>query len=217
MTDRSPWGAPVPPPLRLPRSLVALAVALLGLVAGADAARAGTICGTVRDAVTAAPVAQAGVFLRSTAGAYLGIHAATDASGAFCLSAVPAGTYDLEIRIDDYLVRFVRGVQVVDGTVGVDVDLGGPAFQLAAPAPNPAVGSVRISLTLPAASPVRLVLFDARGRVVHGWNSAELEEGRHSFAWDFRDAQGRLVPAGRYLLRMEAGPVVLHRSIVHLR
>ncbi len=217
MTDRSPWGTPAPRTLPFARALFALAIALLGLVAGTDAARAGTICGTVRDAVTAAPVAQAGVFLRSTAGAYLGIHAATDAGGTFCLSAVPAGTYDLEIRVDDYLVRFVRGVQVVDGTVGVDVDLGGPAFQLAAPAPNPAVGSVRFAFTLPAAGPVRLVLFDARGRVVHGWNSAELEEGRHSFAWDFRDAQGRIVPAGRYLLRMEAGSVVLHRSIVHLR
>ena len=63
---------------------IAVPLALAALLAAAFVlpAAAGTLCGTVRDRVTSNPVAHAGVFLRTPAGAYTGIYGATDAVGA---------------------------------------------------------------------------------------------------------------------------------------
>ena len=82
----------------------------------APAYAAGILCGTVRDAVTANPIVGAGIFLRQTTGQYTGFNGATDATGHYCISGIPAGTYDLEVRLDDYQVAYRRGVVVNDVT-----------------------------------------------------------------------------------------------------
>ncbi len=75
------------------------------------------------------------------------------------------------------------------------------AFALAAPAPNPARGVVRLAFTLPSAGRVRLGLYDVGGRraatVVPG---VRLEAGRHERAVDL----SRLAP-GLYWYRLEFG------------
>ena len=67
--------------IRITRSLAMLFVAALLSAAWPSHARAGTICGTVRDADTSLPVAQAAVFLYESNGTYTGIHDDTDVAG----------------------------------------------------------------------------------------------------------------------------------------
>ena len=50
-------------------------------------------------------------------------------------------------------------------------------------------------------------MFDARGRLVNGWESA-LPPGEHSLTWKFVDRQGRRVPPGAYFVQLTAGTVV---------
>ena len=83
---------------------------------------AGVLCGTVRNAVTGNPIVGAGIFLRQTTGQYTGFNGATDATGRYCINGIPAGTYDLEVRLDDYQVAYRRGVVVNDVSTSVDVD-----------------------------------------------------------------------------------------------
>ena len=80
------------------------------------------------------------------------------------------------------------------------------AVQLALlpPTPNPAVGRLRLSFTLPAAANVRLIVLDVTGRevatVVEGWQSP----GRHEIIWDRRS--GRVsAAAGVYFARLQVG------------
>jgi len=77
---------------------VATALSALSLLFHATAIFAGTICGTVTDAVTGSRVNKAGIFVRTTSGEYTGLYGATDAIGEFCIDEVPAGVYDLEVR-----------------------------------------------------------------------------------------------------------------------
>ena len=177
-------------------------LALLFACAASPAFAFGQICGTVRDASTANPVAGAGVFVLTTAGAYAGFNATSDAAGTFCINGIPAGTYDLEIRREHYLTRFVRGVIVQDLT-GVDVGLAPFAGMLFPPSPNPARSSVQLRFRLPDAARVRLEVLDSQGRVLKGWSDPSAAAGDHVQVWDFHDHHGRNLPAGAYFLRLD--------------
>ncbi len=80
-----------------------------------------------------------------------------------------------------------------------------PAAGITAVQPNPFGASVAIGFMAPPAPRAggqgRLEVCDLRGRRVRGWDldGADREGG---VAWDGRDAQGRRVPAGTYLVRM---------------
>jgi hypothetical protein len=178
-------------------------------------AAAGTLCGTVRDATTNDPVGEAGVFLRQTTGAYTGYHAGTAPDGSFCISNIPAGTYDLEVLRDDFVVAYLRGVVVTESSVDVGV-LVGPGLALASPVPNPAFASSRLAWTLPAAARMALRIFDASGRFVRGWGG-DAPAGSGSVVWDLRDAGGSLVSSGTYFVVLESGGARQMRSLVRVR
>ena len=179
-------------------------VAVFALCSLAPAmAAAGSLCGTVRDSQTDAPVVGAGIFLRTPAGAYTGYYGATNASGAYCIHDIPAGTYDLEVRVDDYQVAYVRGV-IIGITTDVDIAAGSAALQLARPAPHPASTSTRIAWTLPRASRVRVTILDVHGRLVRGWSAESLPAGAHLVIWNLRDDAGRRLAAGTYFIHLEA-------------
>ncbi len=82
---------------------------------------------------------------------------------------------------------------------------------------RPAVAPVLLRFELAAAGPVRLRIYDLRGRQVRDL----LDEVRPAEAqfvpWNGRDDRGRLLPAGAYLLRMEAGGRTLHGKVLLLR
>ncbi|MGH7730197.1 MAG: FlgD immunoglobulin-like domain containing protein [Candidatus Eiseniibacteriota bacterium] len=72
--------------------------------------------------------------------------------------------------------------------------------------PNPFRRSTSVRFELSERAPVRLEIFDLRGaRVAALIDGAVLPAGGHATTWDGRDQTGRLVPAGIYLVRLEAG------------
>lgn len=91
---------------------------------------------------------------------------------------------------------------------------GATAFTLTA-GPNPAPGSVNVSLVAPQVEPIaRVDVYDVGGReVVTLWSGA-LPAGRHDLRWDARDARGARLPAGLYLVRAMVGAHVLVRRVI---
>jgi len=189
---------------------------LPALLLAAAPVLAGTICGTVTDADTAAPVANAGVFVRAPDGSYAGLYGATDATGHFCIAHVPAGTWDLEVRVDDYLLAYLRGVVVTDTGTNVEIPVSGPGLWLAPPAPNPAQGQVTLRLALRHDARFEVAVYDLGGRLVQRWaGDARAGEAR-AFVWDGRDTRGRCAPAGFYLVILRAGGQTATRPLVLL-
>lgn len=78
-------------------------------------------------------------------------------------------------------------------------------LRLAPAVPNPARGPVRVELATPGARAVRLEVFDAAGRTVARLHAGELAAGSHAFTWSGRDAQGRMVRPGWYVVRADDG------------
>lgn len=94
---------------------------------------------------------------------------------------------------------------VVDAvTGGPEPDLPDPVLAVNA-APNPFNPQTWISFDLPAASDVRLDVFDARGRRVVRLLDDHRAAGAHKTSWDGRGEDGRDLPSGVYLLKLEAG------------
>jgi flagellar hook capping protein FlgD/VCBS repeat protein/FG-GAP repeat protein len=99
--------------------------------------------------------------------------------------------------------------------LGVAVGVAG-AVRLAPPAPNPAHGASRVALTVAAAGPADVSVYDVAGRLVrsltHGWLAA----GTHTFEWDGRGSDGHVTAAGLYFVRARAGGAALQRTLVRV-
>jgi len=80
------------------------------------------------------------------------------------------------------------------------------AWSLAA-APNPFNPATTIRYEVPAATHVRLAVYDVLGREVVALVDERREPGCYAVAWDGRDAAGRSVASGVYVVRLEAGDV----------
>ena len=186
-------------------------------VSAAGTALAGTICGTVRDEDTHEPVARAGIFVRTQDGAYTGYHGATGEDGTFCIDGIPAGIYDLEVAVDDYETRYLRGVEVTDDVTDVDIDIFELEYFLAAPWPNPARSSVTLRYRVGDAVPVKMEIYDVCGRFVRGWQDLSPSTGTHDFTWNLRDREGSRIGSGVYFVRFSAGSFSSVRMLITLR
>jgi M6 family metalloprotease-like protein len=70
------------------------------------------------------------------------------------------------------------------------------------PAPNPFNPAAEVRLELPQSRWVRAEIFDPAGRRVRLLADARMPEGTAILRWDGRNAQGRAVASGSYLLRV---------------
>jgi len=78
-------------------------------------------------------------------------------------------------------------------------------FALRPARPNPAHNAATLAFELPKAAPVRLALYDVRGRCVRILLNEETAAGSHSIRWDGRDQAGRRIAAGVYQVRLDSG------------
>ena len=86
---------------------------------------------------------------------------------------------------------------------------------LGVPAPDPFTSRTRFLVESERLA-ANLGVYDLRGRLVRDW---WLGNGRFMMEWDGRDAEGRLVPDGVYILRLSAyrDPRVLTRKVILVR
>ncbi len=92
----------------------------------------------------------------------------------------------------------------VEGPGGDGGDLGA-RFVLSRVGPNPCRDEATIWFSLPEAGAARLTVHDVTGRRVATLVDRVLGAGAQTASWDTRDAAGRRVAAGVYLLRLERG------------
>jgi hypothetical protein len=76
-------------------------------------------------------------------------------------------------------------------------------LRLDAPRPNPVRGTAAITFALPREAKVTIRLYDVAGRTVAELADGVYPAGEHMQGWDGRDAHGRSVAGGVYLMRLE--------------
>lgn len=81
--------------------------------------------------------------------------------------------------------------------------------------PNPFNPSTTIRFDLAADGPARLAVYDSGGRLVKRLSEGHMTAGAHALRWDGTDRHGRVVAAGVYLARLEAGGrAAAHRMVM---
>jgi hypothetical protein len=83
--------------------------------------------------------------------------------------------------------------------------------------PNPFNPKTTISFTLDRSEPVKLQVFDVRGRVVRTLVNEVRAAGAYRIDWDGKDNGGRAAASGLYLYRLEAGDFVQQRKMTLLK
>ena len=71
--------------------------------------------------------------------------------------------------------------------------------------PNPFTTSTKISFSLKETENVSVDIFSINGKLVKRLISEKKEKGNHSLSWDGKDAAGKEMPAGIYLLKLFSG------------
>jgi hypothetical protein len=89
-------------------------------------------------------------------------------------------------------------------------------FSLAQNRPNPFSRNTTIRFEVPAASQVRLEVFDLQGRLIKRLAAGEYNAGTYSLMWDQKSDAGKTVGPGVYLYRMIAGGFVSQRKMLLL-
>lgn len=85
-----------------------------------------------------------------------------------------------------------------------EADVPGSRVALGQAYPVPATAGVTIPYSLDTAGRARLVVYDLLGRAVRVLHDGPLDAGDGATVWDGRDARGRPVASGTYLVRLVA-------------
>ena len=112
------------------------------------------------------------------------------------------------------------GLLVLGPRAVVDVPAGGAdplGLRLGPVTPSPARGAASVRFDLPRPGPVRLGLYDVRGRLVRTLVDGMHVAGTHLVRWDGLDRAGQPAAAGIYFLRLEAAGGTRNGRIALLR
>jgi hypothetical protein len=106
-------------------------------------------------------------------------------------------------------------IRTAESTVDVP-DAGASPSELALRlSPNPSFGPARIELDLPHGGPVRVSVYDVRGRLVARPLDEQRPAGHHALAWNGAGTSGRLA-AGIYWMRLDAGGTSVTQRLVRM-
>ncbi len=138
--------------------------------------------------------------------------ATTDTLGVYKIT-LPPGTYTVKALKEGYLTQTFENVDVnafqntpanfvlstPDNAYPID------ATELSGNYPNPFNPETTIVFTVKDPSPVKLMIYNLKGQLVHTLVDEEMQPGRYKYTWDGTDSKGRSVSSGIYLYRMSAG------------
>lgn len=96
-------------------------------------------------------------------------------------------------------------------------DRAAKGVRLAVPRPNPMRDAAEFTWTLPRAGAASVVVLDLAGRRVATLAEGERQAGEHRVRWEGRDAAGRSVAPGAYIVRLAAAGEVRTQRFVRVR
>jgi hypothetical protein len=109
-------------------------------------------------------------------------------------------------------------IEIPGDATGVEPRPRGPdAVALQTGHPNPFRADTEIRFTLENPGPVRLTVYDARGRLVQDLVNGLVDAGEQVITWRGRNAAGDPVASGIYFYRLETESAVKSRKVLVLR
>ncbi len=125
----------------------------------------------------------------------------------FVDAALASGTWYYKVTAEDFHNNESTPSNEAELAITVSaVEDGLPtAFRVVGAVPNPFNPSTVVHFSLARSGGTTVEVFDARGRLVQRLLNRSLSAGPHEAFWDGRDDQGRAMPSGLYLARVQSG------------
>lgn len=145
--------------------------------------------------------------------------ATTNASGQATFNPAPSSSGTMYVTAWKYNNKTYLGSATITGTAIEHSAEGLSGFETAvgSPYPSPAAAMVTVPVTLGAATPVSIRIYDISGRLVTSLDQGELPAGVHNIAWNLTSASGTPVPNGMYRVRVSAGGFTASSGLMVLR
>jgi len=83
--------------------------------------------------------------------------------------------------------------------------------------PNPFNPMTTLSYDLPEGGPVRIAIYDMRGKIVKNLLNDYQDAGPRSIKWDATNDQGKQVSAGMYIYRIEIGDLKQSKKMLFIK
>lgn len=127
--------------------------------------------------------------------------------GATMYDVTNDGKEDIIIHLDEYVEnlgwRLLTFIYKADFTLGVDnSDQFPDEFHLYPNYPNPFNPSTKIKFDIPRYSSVSIKVYNILGKEIVTLLEKEISHGNYTINWDAKDADGKLLPSGVYLIRL---------------
>ncbi len=106
---------------------------------------------------------------------------------------------------------------VDDGTASVDPGAVDGQTMLTGVHPNPSNSLTTLSFALKLEGRVKIGIYDLTGRRLNVLSDQKFAAGPHTLTWNGRDSQGRVMPSGIYVVRLESGSRVGSRTVTLIR
>lgn len=154
--------------------------------------------------------------------AMAGVRGAVQAGTILRLSfdAVPGGKSDEESKIEVTRAR-INDLRVAEITTGVISFNGVPElpkqYSLSQNYPNPFNPATMIIYQLPAAGHVDVRIYNLAGNEITRLVNEEKEAGVYRIKWDGRNAFGKQVPSGMYIVKLISGNYKITRKILKIQ
>lgn len=167
--------------------------------------------------VGGSPVAGARVCLWKEADVY-GV-ALTNAAGDALFDPNPTSEGPMRVTMTAHNALHHQGTATVTGSSDVPEAPGtARALRLRPAQPSPFAGVTTLGYDLPSGGAVALRIYDLAGRQVRLLvREAAARAGTHQVVWNGLDDDGRTVPAGVYVCRLEAGTASVAERLIRLR
>jgi hypothetical protein len=110
------------------------------------------------------------------------------------------------------------GVLITPMTTGVDDHPSqSGSLWFGAPSPNPGMDNTTLRYSLVREAEVEMSVYDLAGRKLVSLARGRQDAGLHTIQWNFRDASGKEVAPGNYIVKLRVGDAVLTRRAIRVR
>ena len=169
-----------------------------------------TISGTVKDAISKAPVAGTKITVVEAKKEYT-----TDSAGSFVTDTLDKGDYSVRFESEAYLklTKTVKLAGLKGATGATNITLDVLLFSLSSNA-DQSKGQMAIKYFFPGHNDVSIDVCDAANKVVRTvWDRSRTSSMR-TFLWDGADNRGKTLAAGKYTCNIRCGNLFTSRSLV---
>ena len=108
-------------------------------------------------------------------------------------------------------------IRIEDDSAVPGVNVASPVTPMLRVLSNPARGATTLMLSVPEVTCASLEVYDIKGRLVRQVMDGTVPAGEHEIQWDGRDASGREVAPGVYLVQLVAGDRSETSKVIQVR